>query len=162
MANSNWIVNRFELINLLLTQILYLYITKYGSVFSVDTQNDKEDIGCLGIIEKKFTSWLVWLNGLSADLWTKGSPVRFPVRAHVWVAGHVPSRGCARGNHTLMFLSLSFSLLSPLSKNKYIKSKENKRNLQNWWVNACEDVWRTTQQNDVLPVHRNSSIMRYV
>ena len=31
-------------------------------------------------------------------------------------AGQVPSRGRARGNHTLMFLS--FSLPSPLSKNK--------------------------------------------
>ena len=26
--------------------------------------------------------WLVWLSGLSADLWTEGSQVRFPVRAH--------------------------------------------------------------------------------
>ena len=33
-------------------------------------------------------------------------------RAHVWVAGRVPSRGHTRGNHTLMFLS--FSLPSPL------------------------------------------------
>ena len=30
--------------------------------------------------------------------------------------------GHLRGNHTLMFLSLSFSLPSPLSKNEYIKS----------------------------------------
>ena len=36
--------------------------------------------------------------------------VQFPVRAHVWVAGQVPSRGRMRGNHTLMFLSLSPSL----------------------------------------------------
>ena len=47
---------------------------------------------------------------------TKGSLVRFPVRAAAWVVGHVPSRGSMRGNHTLMFLSLSLSLL--LSKNK--------------------------------------------
>ena len=32
--------------------------------------------------------------------------------------GQVPSGGHARGNHTLMFLSLSFSLLFPLSKVK--------------------------------------------
>ena len=31
-----------------------------------------------------------------------------------WVAGQIPSRGHARGNHTLMFPSLSLSL--PLSK----------------------------------------------
>ena len=53
---------------------------------------------------------LVWLSGLSTGLRTKGSPVRFPVRAHAWVSGQVPSRGPARGNHALMFLSLSFSL----------------------------------------------------
>ena len=66
----------------------------------------------------KFAPWLVWLSGLSASLWTTGSPVRFPVRAHAWVAGQVPSWGCARGNHTLLFLSPSSSLPSPFSKNK--------------------------------------------
>ena len=30
---------------------------------------------------------------MSAGLWTKGSPVRFPVRAHAWVAGQ---KGLAR------------------------------------------------------------------
>ena len=65
--------------------------------------------------------WLVWLSGLSASLRIKGLPVRFPVRAHAWGEGHVPSVGHVRGNHTLMYLSLSFSLLSPLSKNKKIK-----------------------------------------
>ena len=50
--------------------------------------------------------WLVWLNGLSAGLRTKGSLVRFPVRTQAWVAGQVPSRRRARGNHTLMLLSL--------------------------------------------------------
>ena len=48
----------------------------------------------------------------------KGSPVRFPVRAHAWVVGQVPGWGRARGNHTLMFLSLSPALPSPLSENK--------------------------------------------
>ena len=62
--------------------------------------------------------WLVWLSGLSTGLRTKGSLVQFPIRAHAWVAGQVPSGGHMRGNHTLMFLSLSFSLPSPLSKNK--------------------------------------------
>ena len=44
--------------------------------------------------------------------------VRFPVRAHARVVGQIPRRGCVRGNHTLMFFSLSFSLPPPLSKNK--------------------------------------------
>ena len=63
-------------------------------------------------------SWLVWLSGLSDSLQTKGSWVWFPVRAHAWVVGQVPSGGHVRGNYTLMFLSLSSSLLPPLSKNK--------------------------------------------
>ena len=66
----------------------------------------------------------MWLSGLSIRLWSRGSLVQFPVRAHAWVAGQVPSRGCSRGNHILIFLSLSFSLPSPLSKNKQIKSKK--------------------------------------
>ena len=55
----------------------------------------------------------MWLSGLSASLQTEGSLVRFSVRTHAWVAGQVPRRGQGRGNHTLMFLSLSPSL--PLS-----------------------------------------------
>ena len=50
---------------------------------------------------------------IECGLWTKGSPVQFPVRAHAWVASQVPSGGHMRGNHTLLFLSLSPSL--PLS-----------------------------------------------
>ena len=48
--------------------------------------------------------WLVWLSGLSASLQTEGLLVGFPVRAHAWVAGQVPSWGCERGN-CLMHLS---------------------------------------------------------
>ena len=59
---------------------------------------------------RKIQPWLMWLSGWSA----KGSPVQFTVRAHTWVAGQVPNRGSLRGNHTLMFLSLSFSLPFPL------------------------------------------------
>ena len=44
------------------------------------------------------------------------SPGQFPVRAHPWIVGQVPRWGYTRGNHTLMFLSLSFFL--PFSKNK--------------------------------------------
>ena len=62
--------------------------------------------------------WLVWLSGLSAGLQTKALLVQFPVRAHAWVAGQVPSRGCSRGSHTLMFLSLSFPPLPLSLKNK--------------------------------------------
>ena len=69
-------------------------------------------------INKIIMPWLVWCSGLRAGLQTKGLPVQFPVRANAWVAVWIPSKGCTRGNHTLMFLSLSFSLPSPLSKTK--------------------------------------------
>ena len=63
--------------------------------------------------------WLVWLSGLSAGLQTKGSLVRFPVRAHAWIVGQAPSRGLVRGNHKSVFLSLSPSLPLSLTINKY-------------------------------------------
>ena len=67
----------------------------------------------------------MWLNGVSASLWTKGSQVQFPVRAHAWVAGQVPSKRCMTGDHALMFLFLSFSLPSSLKKiNKIFLKKE--------------------------------------
>ena len=61
--------------------------------------------------------WLVWLSGLSTGLKTERSLVQFLVRAHAWVVGQAPTRGCTRGNHTLMLLFLPF----PLSKNKQIQ-----------------------------------------
>ena len=68
------------------------------------------------------------LSGLSTGLRTTGSLVRFPVRTHfLWVSGQVPSRGHMRGNHPLMFLSLSFSLPSPLCKNNINKISKKKR-----------------------------------
>ena len=75
-------------------------------------------LGLYGVNLSIFQPWLVWLSGLSARLPTKESLVQFPVRAQAWVVGQVPSTGCTRGNHTLMFLSPFFSFLSPLSKNK--------------------------------------------
>ena len=43
---------------------------------------------------------------------------RFDSQSHARVVGQVPSRRCTRGNHTLMFLSLSFSFPSTLSLKK--------------------------------------------
>ena len=56
------------------------------------------------------------------------------------VAGSIPSQGTClgcgshnggymRGNHTLMFLSLSFSLSYPLSKNKWTRSFKKRCNV---------------------------------
>ena len=69
-------------------------------------------------LKTEFLPRLVRLSGLSSDLRTKGSLVRFPARAHAWTAGQVPSRGRARSKHTLMFLSLSSSLPLSLKINK--------------------------------------------
>ena len=66
------------------------------------------------IFNKELPLWLVWLSGVRAGLWTQRSLVPLPVRTHAWVVGQVPGGGRMRGNHTLMFLSLSFSLSSPL------------------------------------------------
>ena len=75
--------------------------------------------------------WLAWLSGLRAGPKTRGSLVQLPVRAQSWVVGQVPSRGYMRGNHTLLFLSLAFSLPSPCIKmHKYNLLK----NLERGWV----------------------------
>ena len=74
----------------------------------------------MGCLKKYGPSWLVWLSGLNASLQTQRSLVQFPVRAHAWVVGQVPSWGHERGNgsmflnHTLMFLSLFLSHLLSL------------------------------------------------
>ena len=63
--------------------------------------------------------WLVWLSGLSAGLQTKGSPVRFPVRVHAWVADQVPGSGlCEREPYTDISLPL---FLSPFPSLKISK-----------------------------------------
>ena len=64
------------------------------------------------------TALAVVAQWIEHELQTKGLLIWFPVRAYTCVVGQVPSGGHVRGNHTLMFLSLSFSLPSPLSKNK--------------------------------------------
>ena len=82
-------------------QILFFFLVKF--LYLVYTIKKGRDM-----------LWLVQLSGLSVGQQTKGLPVRFPVRAHAWVVGQVPSWGRMRGNHILMFLSLCFSLPSPL------------------------------------------------
>ena len=63
--------------------------------------------------------WLVWLSGLRASLQTKGSLVQFPVRAHAWVAGQVPSDGAhERQPHIDVSLPLSPSFPFSLKINK--------------------------------------------
>ena len=62
------------------------------------------------------------------------SQVRFLVGARGWALGQGPSRGVQEAtnqcfSHTSMFLFLSFSLPSPLSKNKHITSS-----FKNRWI----------------------------
>ena len=54
--------------------------------------------------------WLVWLSGLSTGLQPKGHLVRFPVRAHAWVTGQVPSGGRAKGNQSVYLSHMDVSL----------------------------------------------------
>ena len=51
----------------------------------------------------------------------KGYQFNSQSKSHAWVTSQVFSRGRARGNHTMMFLSFSVFFPSPLSKNE-IKS----------------------------------------
>ena len=118
----------------LIAKVLYRFkVTIWWGKNNMNPGNVKEKD-----IKLKITKKLVWWRGgrgglpgvaqwIEHGLQTKGSPVLSPVRAHVWVAGQVPSRGHTRGNHTLMLLSLSFSVLSPLSKNKFKKKSKKKR-----------------------------------
>ena len=54
-------------------QMLLLVLSKCKKIFRLwMTQKDVKGM-----------PWLMWLSGLSACLWTKGSLVQFPVRAHV-------------------------------------------------------------------------------
>ena len=78
------------------------------------------------MLEMQILLWLVWLSGLSTDSWTKGSPVRFPVRAHAWVAGQVPSRGTWKATtHWCFSPSVSPSLPLSLKVNKWNLFKKN-------------------------------------
>ena len=58
--------------------------------------------------------WLVWLCGWVPACDSKGHQFDSWSRAHARIVGRVPSKGCTRGNHTLMLVSLSFPLPSPL------------------------------------------------
>ena len=77
-------------------------------------------IQIISVLRAQKIPWLVWLSGLSITLQSKRSLVWFLVKAHGWVAGLVPSWGCARGNQSvfLMCINVSLPLFSlPLSKN---------------------------------------------
>ena len=54
--------------------------------------------------------WMVWLSRWGVGLQTKGSPVQFPVRAHAWVAGQVPTWGRVRGSQMTFLLHIDVSL----------------------------------------------------
>ena len=90
--------------------------------------NKKGDIAQAGVAQ--------WIE---RGLGTKGSLVGFPVRAHAWVVGQVPSGGHVRGNHTLMFLSLLFSL----KLNKILKSEF--KNYFEQWKNILIGVLHKTE-----------------
>ena len=74
---------------------------------------------------------------------------------HAWVAGRVPSRERTRGNHT-MFLSLSFSLPSLLSKkiNKILKTTTRIHSLMatHWGEEISQSLSCRCCRDDFSPV----------
>ena len=70
---------------------------------------------CVYFFEIICLPWRMWFSGWSISLQTTRYPVH-PGRAHAWVSGQVRSKENSRSNHTLMFLSLSFSFPSPTLK----------------------------------------------
>ena len=62
---------------------------------------------------KTILPWLVWLSRFSASQWTKRLLVRFPIRAHAWVAAQVPGWGRGRGSQ-LMFQKSHITVCLPL------------------------------------------------
>ena len=67
--------------------------------------------------------WLVWLNGLSGSLWTKGSPVRFPVRAMPGMWARAPVGGSQEAStHWCSSPSLSRSFPLSLKINKILRN----------------------------------------
>ena len=81
---------------------------------------------------KNVEPWPEWLSGLSTALWTKGSPVPFPVRAHAWVVGQACSRGRSSGwEKHQPHIDVSLLFLPPfpsLKVNKiFLKTVEHKR-----------------------------------
>ena len=90
----------------------------------------------------------MWLNGLSTGLRNERLPVRFLVRARAWVAGQVPSWGCARGNkidvsltHGCFSPSLSPSLPLSLKVNKIFKKRERGRRYKSNWNAELQDCY---------------------
>ena len=75
----------------------------------------------------------------------------------------------ARGNHTLMFLSLSFSFPSPLSENKYINSfkKEEIKGERSRSTGDCHGHvvlmvahWSYSQIKEPCDVHQKEAVSR--
>ena len=109
----------------------------------------------------------MWLNDLSAGLWTERSLVQSPVRAHAWVAGQVPSGVVheRQATHWCFFPCLSSSPLFPVNlacptfllfflKRFYLfsfrgegREKERERNINVWFplMGPLMGTWPATQ-----------------
>lgn len=97
--NQNWRKKEFLNFFFLLSNSFYLSILHYLHKSLKKT--------------RALTVWFGWIEHPPMGLRVAGS---IPVRAHAWIAGSIPGRGQAGGSRW-MFLSLSFSPLSKISKN---------------------------------------------
>ena len=103
-------------------QLYFLFIMYLHNVYQGNSQSyaiwlfSRQCDQNIPSIKKKYVLWL----GLGVVLQTQRSPVWFPVRAHAWVVGQIPTWGQARGNWSMLlchiYVSLPVSPLSPLSK----------------------------------------------
>ena len=131
---SYWIGRSWQCSNFLISGHLYSLKNDSGNQRVFVYMLMTIDIFCIRKWNWALAGVAQWIE---CGLQTKGSPVLLPVRAHAWVAGQVPSGGHVRGNLTLMFLFLSFSLPCPLSKMKYNKNLLKK----DWFLKKRKWNW---------------------
>ena len=118
-----------------------------SSYWSSETANSSKKLVPVSFpprgLKQQAWPWPLWLRWLSMLLPSEKSLVWFLVRAHAWVAGSIPGGQEATGRCFLLtsvFLSLSFSIPSPLSKNKYIKHlKKIKQQACVIWVSVDQE-----------------------
>ena len=106
---------------LTIAQFIHLHIDTYLELFQFLTvATNKTTINSLlkPLYNPGWCGSVEWVQACEP----KGHHFDSQCRSHVQVVGWVPSGGCVRGKHTLMFLSLSsLSLSLPLSLKNKIK-----------------------------------------
>ena len=78
---------------------MHLLITYLGCFYTfARVKNATMNMAVQVAFQYSVSPQLLWLGRLGCVPQTARLLVRFPVRAHAWVAGQAPGWGCARGN----------------------------------------------------------------